>query len=58
MLESLVGLLLDVVPSLTGFAVMFVFSLGRVRPKPKNHLLATIIDQIAWLNRCRVDLSA
>lgn len=48
MLEMIVEFLLEVVLGLTGYAVMFVFSLGRVRPNPENHLLATIIGLTFW----------
>lgn len=48
MLEIVVEFLLEVVLGLTGYAVMFVFSLGRVRPKPENDLLATIIGLTFW----------
>ena len=48
MLEALFELLFEVATSLTGYAVMFVFSLGRVRPKPENELLATIIGLTFW----------
>ena len=48
MLEALFELLFEVATSLTGYAVMFVFSLGRVRPKPEDELLATIIGLMFW----------
>lgn len=48
MLEALFELLFEVATSLTGYVVMFVFSLGRVRPKPENDLLATIIGLTFW----------
>ncbi len=48
MLEALFGLLFEVATSLTGYVLMFVFSLGRVRPKPEDDLLATIIGLTFW----------
>ncbi len=48
MLEAFFELMFEVATSLIGYAVMFVFSLGRVRPKPENELLATIIGLTFW----------
>ena len=49
MLEALFELLFEVATSLTGYAVMFVFSMGRVRPNQENDLLATIIGLTFWV---------
>lgn len=48
MLEAFFELLFEVATSLTGYAVMFVFSLGRVRSKPESDLLATIAGLTFW----------
>lgn len=48
LLEAFFELLFEFATSLTGYAVMFVFSLGRVRPKPEDDLLATIVGLTFW----------
>ncbi len=48
MLEIIVEFLLEVVFGLTGYAVMFVFSFGKIRPKAEDDWLATIIGIAFW----------
>lgn len=49
MLPALVELLVEVATCLTGYLVMFVFSLGRVRPTEANNVLVTIIGITFWV---------
>ena len=56
MLELVVEFLLlilevviEVVLGMTGYAVLFVFSLGRIRPKLKDDWLATIVGLLFWV---------
>lgn len=48
MLEVIVEFLLEIVLGLTGYAVMFVCSFGRVRPKAEDDWLATIVGLAFW----------
>jgi len=48
MLEMVVEFLLEVVLGLTGYAVMFVVSFGRIRPKAEDDWLAMIVGIAFW----------
>jgi len=48
MLQALFEMLFELVTTLTGYLVMFVFSLGSVRPSPRNDALALVIGLTFW----------
>ena len=48
MIEVLLGIVIELFTGLTGYAVMYVFSLGRIRPKIEDDWLATIVGLAFW----------
>lgn len=48
-LELILQFVFELLLGVTGYAVMFVFSLGQVRPKSEHEGLATLIGILFWM---------